>query len=169
MLHATYWIFIIIQVSLFVFPEGTRNISGRLLPFKKGAFHLAIQTHLPIQPVVVSCYNSFLDHKRFSLTPGVFCFPVGLAFLTHLNSLCTADELTKMLFFRLIRELLRVDVNDPVLSVSQSYISSLGEGHPIRWRLRHYLFFSRLGHFMRVLQTTARHLVKPRWRGRPAH
>ncbi|KAL5970220.1 1-acyl-sn-glycerol-3-phosphate acyltransferase alpha [Taenia solium] len=66
------------KVSLFVFPEGTRNISGHLLPFKKGAFHLAIQTHLPIQPVVISCYNSFLDHKRFSLTPapyGIYLLP----------------------------------------------------------------------------------------------
>ena len=53
-----------------MFPEGTRNYSGHLLPFKKGAFHLAIQTQLPIQPVVVSCYNSFLNHKTFSFTPG---------------------------------------------------------------------------------------------------
>ncbi|CDI98485.1 Phospholipid glycerol acyltransferase [Echinococcus multilocularis] len=51
------------HVNMFIFPEGTRNHSGRLLPFKKGAFHLAIQTQLPIVPVVISCYNCFLDHK----------------------------------------------------------------------------------------------------------
>ena len=50
---------------MFIFPEGTRNRGGRmLLPFKKGAFHLAIQTQVPIIPVVISCYNSFLDHKN---------------------------------------------------------------------------------------------------------
>ncbi|VDM35823.1 unnamed protein product [Hydatigera taeniaeformis] len=81
------------KVSLFMFPEGTRNFSGRLLPFKKGAFHLAVQTHLPIQPVVVSCYNSFLDHKRFSFTPvpyGIYLLPpistVGMD-KSHVNEL----------------------------------------------------------------------------------
>ena len=73
------------KVNLFVFPEGTRNYSGQLLPFKKGAFHLAIQTQLPVQPVVVSCYNSFLNHKKLSFTPGVcaslFCFKVHSKFV----------------------------------------------------------------------------------------
>nr|CDS28895.1 expressed protein [Hymenolepis microstoma] len=58
------------KANLFMFPEGTRNNSGEILPFKKGAFHLAIQTQLPIQPVVISCYNSFLNHKNFSFDPG---------------------------------------------------------------------------------------------------
>ncbi|VUZ38533.1 unnamed protein product [Hymenolepis diminuta] len=66
------------KVNLFMFPEGTRNHNGVMLPFKKGAFHLAIQTQLPIQPVVISCYNSFLDHKNFSFDPvpyGVYLLP----------------------------------------------------------------------------------------------
>ncbi|VDO03449.1 unnamed protein product [Rodentolepis nana] len=66
------------KVNLFMFPEGTRNHNGEMLPFKKGAFHLAIQTQLPIQPVVISCYNSFLNHKNFSLDPvpyGIYLLP----------------------------------------------------------------------------------------------
>lgn len=47
-----------------MFPEGTRNDSGKLLPFKKGAFHLAIASGCPIQPVVVSRYT-FLGNHRF--------------------------------------------------------------------------------------------------------
>jgi 1-acyl-sn-glycerol-3-phosphate acyltransferase len=37
-----------------VFPEGTRSRTGELLPFKKGAFIMAIQSEAPIVPVVVT-------------------------------------------------------------------------------------------------------------------
>jgi len=39
--------------SFGVFVEGTRAMPGELLPFKKGAFHLAVQTQAPIVPVAI--------------------------------------------------------------------------------------------------------------------
>jgi len=39
--------------SLIVFPEGTRSRADDLLPFKKGAFRIAIDTKLPILPVII--------------------------------------------------------------------------------------------------------------------
>ncbi len=41
-------------VSFVIMPEGTRSVDGKLLSFKKGGFHLAIDTGLPILPVGVS-------------------------------------------------------------------------------------------------------------------
>ncbi len=41
------------RLSIWIWPEGTRSKSGRLLPFKKGPFHLALATKLPIVPVVI--------------------------------------------------------------------------------------------------------------------
>lgn len=42
------------NLSIFLWPEGTRARDGRLLPFKKGAIHLALQTGLPIVPMVTT-------------------------------------------------------------------------------------------------------------------
>lgn len=52
-------------MSVFVFPEGTRSNTPEhsLLPFKKGAFHLAIETQAPIIPIVVENYNRLFDGK----------------------------------------------------------------------------------------------------------
>ena len=41
------------QRTVALAPEGTRSKTGHLLPFKKGAFHLALEAKLPIYPVVM--------------------------------------------------------------------------------------------------------------------
>lgn len=42
------------DVSVWMFPEGTRSRGRGLLPFKTGAFHAAIGAGLPIVPIVCS-------------------------------------------------------------------------------------------------------------------
>jgi len=42
------------RVSVMIFPEGTRSRTDELLPFKDGAFHLAIQSRVPILPVAIA-------------------------------------------------------------------------------------------------------------------
>lgn len=41
------------HINLTLFPEGTRSRDGRLLPFKKGPFHLAQDTGFPIVPITI--------------------------------------------------------------------------------------------------------------------
>ncbi len=41
------------HINMTLFPEGTRSRDGRLLPFKKGPFHLAMETGLPVVPVTI--------------------------------------------------------------------------------------------------------------------
>ncbi|XP_023289495.1 1-acyl-sn-glycerol-3-phosphate acyltransferase beta [Orussus abietinus] len=50
------------KAKLLLFPEGKRHSGSTLIPFKKGAFHVAIASQTPIQPVVVSRYY-FLNDK----------------------------------------------------------------------------------------------------------
>lgn len=42
------------RVSVMVFPEGTRSRDGSILPFKDGAFRLAIETGTPILPMAIA-------------------------------------------------------------------------------------------------------------------
>ena len=42
------------RVSVMIFPEGTRSATADLLPFKDGAFRLAIEAGVPILPLAVS-------------------------------------------------------------------------------------------------------------------
>lgn len=59
------------KVCVAMFPEGTRNKDGDgLLPFKKGAFHLAIETGVPIVPVVVGPIRHLAHWKTRTLKGG---------------------------------------------------------------------------------------------------
>ncbi|MBV1878362.1 MAG: 1-acyl-sn-glycerol-3-phosphate acyltransferase [Pseudomonadales bacterium] len=40
--------------SVYLFPEGTRSVSGEMRPFKEGAFVLAKRLGIPILPIVIN-------------------------------------------------------------------------------------------------------------------
>ena len=56
--------------STMVAPEGSRSPSGELLPFKKGPFHLALASRLPIVPVVIMGGHALLYEECWSAAPG---------------------------------------------------------------------------------------------------
>lgn len=51
--------------QILIFPEGGDQNTGVIHPFRKGAFHMAIQAGVPIVPVVVSQYTWYEHFKRF--------------------------------------------------------------------------------------------------------
>lgn len=53
------------QISIWMFPEGTRSRGRGLLPFKTGAFHTAISAGVPIIPVVCSSLHNKVDLNRW--------------------------------------------------------------------------------------------------------
>ena len=56
--------------SLVIAPEGTRSPTPRVLPFKKGAFHLAMQAQVPMVPVVIRNAGEIMPAHSMLLTPG---------------------------------------------------------------------------------------------------
>jgi 1-acyl-sn-glycerol-3-phosphate acyltransferase len=54
------------DTSIWVFAEGTRNLGKGLLPFKKGAFQMAIAAGVPIIPVCASTYVNHLQLNRWN-------------------------------------------------------------------------------------------------------
>lgn len=50
-------------ISIFIFPEGTRSRTGRLLPFKEGSFKIATKSGCPIIPIAITnTANIFENH-----------------------------------------------------------------------------------------------------------
>ncbi|XP_072014469.1 1-acyl-sn-glycerol-3-phosphate acyltransferase alpha-like [Amphiura filiformis] len=64
------------NLKVWIFPEGTRNHECGLLPFKKGAFHLAVNAQVPIIPVVFSSYSEFYSKKEKRFGTGKFVVTV---------------------------------------------------------------------------------------------
>lgn len=64
--------FMCLQTSVWLFPEGTRGHAAEidLLPFKKGAFYMAVQAGVPVVPIVVANYNTLYDSKTKRFNAG---------------------------------------------------------------------------------------------------
>lgn len=52
------------NLSVWAYPEGTRSKGRGLLPFKTGAFRMAIEAGVPITPMVVSTTHNKFDLNR---------------------------------------------------------------------------------------------------------
>lgn len=57
------------RLSIWMWPEGTRSRDGRLQPMKKGIYHLAVATGLPVVPVVVSGAHHVWEKGSMRINP----------------------------------------------------------------------------------------------------
>jgi 1-acyl-sn-glycerol-3-phosphate acyltransferase len=63
--------------SLLVFPEGTRSKDGRILPFKKGPFVLAVEAGVPVVPVAISGAGRITPKAAIAVYPGTIRIALG--------------------------------------------------------------------------------------------
>ncbi|KAG6024546.1 hypothetical protein E4U19_003391 [Claviceps sp. Clav32 group G5] len=94
--------------SVYMFPEGTRSYAKDpvLLPFKKGAFHLAVQAGVPIVPCVVANYSHILHLKTMVFRSGRIPVKVLEPIPTKGLTASDVDELTRTTRDLMLRELL---------------------------------------------------------------
>jgi 1-acyl-sn-glycerol-3-phosphate acyltransferase len=74
-------------VSVLIFPEGTRSRDGNIRPFKKGGFVMAIDSGVPIVPVVITGTRAIMPKGKFRVYPGhvrmVIHQPIGTSTYTR--------------------------------------------------------------------------------------
>ncbi|MBV8052795.1 MAG: 1-acyl-sn-glycerol-3-phosphate acyltransferase [Acidobacteriaceae bacterium] len=57
-------------INMTIYVEGKRSFDGKLLPFKKGPFYLAMECQVPVVPVTISGSYYAMPKGRFAITPG---------------------------------------------------------------------------------------------------
>jgi 1-acyl-sn-glycerol-3-phosphate acyltransferase len=58
-------------VNMTIYVEGKRSFDGKLLPFKKGPFYLAMECGVPVVPVTIVGTHDLMPKARFQITPGL--------------------------------------------------------------------------------------------------
>ncbi len=69
--------------SFMIFPEGTRSLTGTLLPFKKGGFLLAIKGKAPIVPVAISGARKAMEKGSPVIYPVTVTVKIGAPIETY--------------------------------------------------------------------------------------
>lgn len=90
-----------------IFPEGTRTTNGKLQKFKKGGFHMAINTGVPIIPIAVKGGFDFKPKTRWYIKPSIIDIEVGKPIDVTKYSISELDQLithTRNTFLELLNE-----------------------------------------------------------------
>ncbi len=79
--------------SVLAFPEGTRTRDGRVQPFKKGPFVVALQAQVPIVPIAIEGAQRLLPRGGFRFRPAMLRVKLGRPIPTAGLTLADRDAL----------------------------------------------------------------------------
>ena len=57
-------------MNMYIYIEGKRSFDGKLLPFKKGPFYLAMECAVPVVPMTIVGTHYAMPKRRFAIKPG---------------------------------------------------------------------------------------------------
>ncbi|MBI1805934.1 MAG: 1-acyl-sn-glycerol-3-phosphate acyltransferase [Ignavibacteria bacterium] len=63
--------------SVILFAEGTRTPDGKLQPFKRGPFNLAVKAGIPVVPVTINGSYNILPKHSWRIRPGTITLVLG--------------------------------------------------------------------------------------------
>jgi len=58
-------------INMTIYIEGKRSFDGKLLPFKKGPFYLAMECGIPVVPMTIVGTHYAMPKARFAIKPGL--------------------------------------------------------------------------------------------------
>jgi 1-acyl-sn-glycerol-3-phosphate acyltransferase len=58
-------------LNMIIYVEGRRSFDGKLLPFKKGPFYLAVECGVPVVPMTIVGTHYAMPKARFAIKPGL--------------------------------------------------------------------------------------------------
>jgi 1-acyl-sn-glycerol-3-phosphate acyltransferase len=58
-------------LNMTIYVEGKRSFDGKLLPFKKGPFYLAMECGVPVVPITITGTHAVMPKGRFAIKPGL--------------------------------------------------------------------------------------------------
>ncbi len=65
------------NISLVLFPEGTRSVTGEVGEFKRGSFALAFEAGVPVVPVTICGTRDILPKRSGRFRPGTATLVIG--------------------------------------------------------------------------------------------
>ncbi len=57
-------------MNMLIYVEGKRSFDGKLLPFKKGPFYMAVECGVPVVPITIVGTHEIWPKGRFAIQPG---------------------------------------------------------------------------------------------------
>ena len=80
-------------ISVGILPEGTRTLDGKMLPLKKGGFHMAINSKYPILPVGIKGAFKYKPKGRWHVCPCKIEINIGTPIDLHVYNKIRINQL----------------------------------------------------------------------------